>query len=201
MKILLATNNDAKIERLKKLFKYIDSSIELYSPKELNLEIIEVLENANSLIGNAELKAKAYFGKVDMPILTNDTGLYVEGEGLIDAPKRQALGKINPNTLSKKEISEKMLNFWQEIATKYGGKVDAAWIDTFVMLYPDGKIKKSDSRREIILTNKILGKAHLETPIRTLYYSKSTNKPASLHTEDENKLEMEPIIDALRKIL
>jgi len=201
MKILLATNNNAKIERLKKLFHQIDSNIEVYSISDLGLPIVEVTEDRPTLTENAEQKAKTYLGKVDMPILGNDVGLYIEGEGFVNAPKRIALGGLDTNTLSKEEISEKMLNFWKGIATKYGGEVDAAWIDSFVLLYPDRKINRAESRREIILTNQEFGKSHLETPIRRLYYSKTTNKPVLLHTEEEEEKEMLPIVTALKKIL
>lgn len=201
MKILLATNNDGKIERFKNLLKQVDSSVELYSPKELGIEVIDVEENGATLAENAELKARAYMGKVDMPILSNDTGFYIEGEGFVDAPKRKALGETNEHTLTKEEIAERLLSFWKGIAKKHGGKVNAAWIEAFVVIHPDGSIRKADSRREVILTDQEFGKAHLQMPVRALYYSKTTNKPAIQHTKEEELLEMKPVIDALVKVL
>ena len=201
MKLFLATNNEAKIERFKKLLKQIDKNIKIFTPKDLNIEAIDVEENGKTLKENAKLKANAYLGKVDMPIISNDTGIYVEGEGFVDAPKRKALGEINENTLSKKEISEKLLNFWKGIATKHGGKVDATWVESFAVVYPDGGIKESESRREIILTNQEFGTPHIQMPVRALYYSKTTNKPAIEHTPEEEILEMKPTIKALISIL
>lgn len=201
MKILLATNNEGKIERFKKLLNQIDSSFEPCTPKELGIELIEVEENAATLSDNAELKARAYFGKVSIPILSNDTGFYVEGEGLVDTPKRTALGGTSEHALTKEEISERLLDFWKGIATKYGGKVDAAWVEAFVMVYPNGNVKKADSRREVILTDQEFGKGHIQMPVRALYYSKVTNKPSINHTEEEEILEMEPVINALIAVL
>ncbi|MFA6251382.1 MAG: non-canonical purine NTP pyrophosphatase [Candidatus Paceibacterota bacterium] len=201
MKILLATNNKAKIERFKRLIKVIDSNIELLSPSELGIEIINIEENGNTLMENAELKARAYLGKVDFPILSNDTGFYVEGEGFIDAPKRKALEGLDENNLSEEEISKKLLNFWKDIASKYGGKVDAAWVEAFILLLPNGEVKKSESRREVILTNQEFGTPHINFPVRALYYSKITNKPAVLHTEEDEIVELKPAIDAISKIL
>lgn len=201
MKIFLATNNGGKIERFRHLFKQINKNIEVYTSEDLNIKIIDVVENGKTLAENAKLKANAYLGKVDMPILSHDVGIYVEGEGFIDAPKRKALGEIKEDTLSKEEISKKLLNFWKEIATKHGGKVNAAWVEAFVVLYPDGKIKEADSRREIVLTDQEFGTPIIELPIRALYYSKTTNKPAIQHSEEEEILEMKPVIDALIKIL
>lgn len=201
MKIFLATSNEGKIERFKNLLKQVNKDIEVFTLTDLNIKIIDVVENGKTLAENAKLKANAYFGKVDMPILSNDTGFYVEGEGLVDAPKRKALGETDESTLSKEEISKILLEFWKGVANRHGGKVDAVWIEAFVVLYPDGKIREVESRREIILTNQEFGIAHIQYPIRALYYSKTTNKPAIQHTEEEEILEMKPVIDALIKVL
>lgn len=201
MKVFLSTNNSGKIERFKKLIRHMGSDIEVYAPSDLDIEPIDVAETGVTLAENADLKVRAYFGKVDMPILGNDTGFYVEGEGFVDAPKRMALEGVDENTLSKEEISQRLLKFWKGIATKYGGKVNAAWIESFVVIYPDGEVKEAGSRREVTLTDQELGVPPLQMPVRALYYSKSTNKPAVQHTEEEEVLEMKPVIDALAKVL
>ena len=201
MKILLATNNKAKIERFKKLIKNIDSKIELFSPTELGINPIDIEENGKTLMENALLKANAYLGKTDIAILSNDTGFYVEGDGFVDAPRRKALEGINEKELSEEEISKRLLNFWKSVATKHGGKVDAAWVEAFVLLYPNGETKKAESRREIVLTDKEFGTPHIHMPVRALYYSKITNKPSILHTEEDEIIELKPVIDALKNIL
>ncbi|OGZ56629.1 MAG: hypothetical protein A3J04_01775 [Candidatus Ryanbacteria bacterium RIFCSPLOWO2_02_FULL_47_14] len=202
MKILLATNNEGKIERFKCLLKQIDPSIELCTPKEFGIEVIDIEENGKTLAENAELKARAYEGKVNIPILSNDTGFYVQGEGLVDTPKRKALGETSERTLTKEEIAERLLSFWKGVATKHGGKVDAAWVEAFAVLYPNGNIKVAESRREVLLTDQEFGKGHLQMPVRALYYSKATNKPAIQHnTKEEEMLEMQPVIDALKTVL
>ncbi len=201
MKILLATNNRAKIERFKKLINHVDSSIEIFSPGELKIDVVDVEENGKTLMDNAILKANAYLGKVDSPILSNDTGFYVEGDGFVDAPKRKALEGIEEKELSEEEISNKLLNFWKSVATKHGGKVDAAWVEAWVLLFPNGEIKKIESRREIVLTDQEHGTPHIHMPVRALYYSKITNKPSVLHTEEEEIEEMKPILEALEELL
>jgi hypothetical protein len=201
MKILLATNNKGKIERFKKLINHIDSSIELFSPNELGIDVLDTEENGKTLMDNALLKANAYLGKVDFPILSNDTGFYVEGDGFVDAPKRKALEGINENELSEEEISKRLLSFWKGVVTRHGGEVDAAWVEAWVLLYPNGEIKENESKREIILTDKEFGTPHIHMPVRALYYSKITNKPAVLHTEEDEIKEMRPILEALEKLL
>lgn len=200
-RILLATNNEAKVERFKKLLHQAGADIELYTPKELGIEVLSIEETGKTLDENAEIKATAYLGKTNLPILSNDTGFYVDGEGLINAPKREALGGISEQGMTKEEIANRLLSFWKSIAKKHGGKVDAAWLEAFVLLDPDGSIKRSDSRREVILTDQEFGKSHVQMPIRVLCISKITGKPSLQHTHEEEVLEMKPIIDALCKAL
>ncbi|TSC70430.1 MAG: Xanthosine triphosphate pyrophosphatase [Parcubacteria group bacterium Gr01-1014_46] len=201
MKILLATTNGGKIERFKNLLKQVDETIEGLTPTELNIKALEIVEDGKTLLDNAKLKAQAYFGKVDIPILSNDTGFYVEGEGFVDAPKRKALGETDENSLTNEELSKVLLDFWKGVATKHGGKVNATWIEAFVILFPNGEIKEAESRREILLTDQEFGVPHYQMPVRALYYSKATNKPAIQHTHEEEIIEMKPVVDALSKVL
>lgn len=200
-KIFVGTNNQGKVERFKNLLASTGLDLEIYTPKDLSVENIDVDEDGKTLAENAAIKARAYFGKVDMPILTNDTGFWVEDEGLIDAPKRIALGETDEKNLSKEEIASAILEFWKNIARKHGGKVDAAWVEAFVLLDPDGQVHVSESRREVILTDQEFGEAHIQMPVRALYISKMTNKPAIQHTKEEEFLELKPVADALVKIL
>ncbi len=201
MKVFLATSNTGKIDRFKKLLEHAVAGIEVFTPQSLHIASIEVDETGSTLAENAKLKASAYFGKVDMPILANDTGFYVEGEGFIDTPKRIALGDSNETILSNEAISNKVLEFWKGIATKHGGKVDAAWIESFVVMFPNGKVSEESARREVILTDKEWGVPPLQMPVRALYVSKITNKPAIQHTKEAEISEMQPIIDALTTVL
>lgn len=199
--ILLASNNKGKVERFRNLVAQISADIKIYCPEDLHIEVLDTEETGKTLAENAEIKARAYFGKTDLPILSNDTGFFVEGEGLVEAPKREALGGMDEKTLTKEEIANRLLDFWKGIAKKHGGKVGAAWIEEFVLLYPDGTMKRSESRRDVILTDTEFGNGHIQMPVRALYISKTTNKPSIQHTPEEEVLELQPITDALKKIL
>lgn len=200
-KIFLATNNEGKAERFKKLLAATGLVVEFYTSRDFDIEVIDVVENGKTLAENAEIKARAYFGKTTLSILANDTGFWVEGEGLVSAPKRTALGEKAEADLTKEEIARYLVEFWKEIARKHGGKVDAAWVEEFVLLDPDGTLHTAESRREVILTGQEFGEAHVQMPVRALYISKITNKPAAQHTDEEELLEMQPVIDALVKVL
>lgn len=200
-KIFLATHNEGKIERFRNLLRHAGLDAETYSPADFGLHDIDPEESGKTLAENAEIKARAYFGKVDLPILANDTGFWVAGEGLVNEPKRKALGGTREKQLSKKEIAAALVEFWKGIARKHGGKVDAAWVEAFVLLSPDGKIRRAESKREVILTDQEFGTAHIQMPVRALYISKVTNKPSIQHTAQEEIMELKPITDALTKLL
>lgn len=200
-KVFLATHNEGKIERYRNLLRQTGLDVEISTPKDFWLEDIDPEENGKTLTENATIKARTYAGKVDMPILANDTGFWVQGEGLIDAPKRTALGDADEKSLTKQEIAKAILDFWKGIAKKHGGNVDAAWMESFVVLNPDGTMRIAESKREVILTDQIFGEAHVQMPVRALYLSKATHKPSILHTAEEEILEMQPVIRALLKVL
>jgi inosine/xanthosine triphosphate pyrophosphatase family protein len=198
LKILLATNNQGKATRYRKIAKEIDERISLYTLQDLNIESEDVKEDG-TLEENARKKAKAYLGKTEMPVLANDAGFYVKGVGLVKNPKRIALDG-DENSLTKEEIYEKVIDYWKNVAKSYGGEVDAAWVDAFSIVLPDGTFYEEGARREIILTDKVFGKPHIQFPIRALYISKTTNKPSVQHTDEEELLEILPIKEALSNL-
>lgn len=76
MKLLIASNNKNKINEIKS--KLTNSKFEIVSPDELGIENFEVEETEETLEGNAELKAKAFFEKTGLASFSDDTGLFVE---------------------------------------------------------------------------------------------------------------------------
>lgn len=199
--ILIASNNAGKVARYQNIIANCGIQKKLVTPSDIGIAAQDTIENGATIEENALLKARAYRNDTELPILANDTGFWVEGEGFVVAPKRAALGEMPEATLSETELYEKMVHFWKAIADRHGGSVDAAWIESFVLLERDGTVRVAGSRREVLLTNTVFGDAALSLPVRALYISKATNKPAVHHTKEEELLEMEPIRDALMVLL
>lgn len=199
MKVLVATNNQAKIERYRMLLRGKD--IELFTPEELGIPPVDVEETGATLAENALLKARAYAGKTDLPILANDTGVWVEGEGFVNAPKRIALGDKEEKDMTREDIAAAMREFWKGIAAKHGGEVNAAFPETFALILPDGTERTIDTRREITLADKEYGTPHIQFPIRSLYISKMTGRPAVTHTQEEEDAELAPVREGLIALL
>ncbi len=75
--LLLATNNDHKIEEIKAIFEDRPFEVELLSPKELGIDI-DIEESGNSYLENALIKAKAFSKASGLPVLADDSGLEVD---------------------------------------------------------------------------------------------------------------------------
>ncbi|MCK5685246.1 RdgB/HAM1 family non-canonical purine NTP pyrophosphatase [bacterium] len=71
MKILVATSNSDKLVEYKKALSIPE--IELMLPEES----IDVIEDCNTLMENSRLKGIAYFNRFKLPVLADDTGLFV----------------------------------------------------------------------------------------------------------------------------
>lgn len=197
-KILLSTTNYKKKERIQRLL----NKYKIVMPDDLNLKIIEVTEGKD-VYKNAELKAQAYFGKTDLPILGYDHGLEIENESLSPAlVRRNALKGKNEDLLSKQEIYNLMIKFYTDLAKKHGGEVRARWIDAFSLVDKSGKIHKSVTYRPIIITTEVKGAPNINSPITNIYKVLPINKyVCDLTAEEEFKYRQVMIQKAVLELL
>ncbi|GAA0378227.1 RdgB/HAM1 family non-canonical purine NTP pyrophosphatase [Bacillus horti] len=75
MEIIVATNNAGKIKEIKKILEPI--GIKALSLDDINLDI-DVVEDRDTLEGNAEKKATEIMEIVGKPVLADDSGLFVD---------------------------------------------------------------------------------------------------------------------------
>ncbi|MCR4311771.1 MAG: hypothetical protein NUV56_00650, partial [Candidatus Uhrbacteria bacterium] len=76
MRILLATNNAAKVARMHFL---LEGLVECVTPVDLGITAIEPREGSD-IVQNARQKALVYVQKVDFPVLGMDSAFRIEGE-------------------------------------------------------------------------------------------------------------------------
>lgn len=76
--LLVATNNQGKLKEYQEMLSPI--GIEVKSLKDLNINI-EVEENGDSYRANSYLKAKAIRELVDMPVISDDSGIEIASLG------------------------------------------------------------------------------------------------------------------------
>lgn len=208
-KVFLASGNTQKLERLQKVFSRIDTktTIEKYS------DIIEVEENGKNAMENALKKLEPYINltlplssqereqKFPYPILTCDSEIHFEGRDFDQTHvRRVALEKLGKkeSECSQQEIAQAMNDFYCDLATKNGGKLDFYYIDAWAMLLPNGEIKTHQYKRFYTLTDTPKGDLDIYFPMRNLYISKDTGKYAVDETDEDFFIEFTNMTNSLK---
>lgn len=120
-RVIIATTNENKVERIKKLLKGLD--YEILSLKNIKSNIPEPEEKANSPEGIAIEKALHYveYFPEDTLVLTQDDTIKLEGLKEEDDPK---LSIKNPVRKKYGEFTDKLAaEYYSELAAKYGGTI------------------------------------------------------------------------------
>ena len=119
MQLLFGTGNQAKLSAMKSRLEKI--GIELIGLHELRAEgksIPEVLENGNTPLENAKLKALAYYKAFRIPVFSCDSGLYFDHVPDEDQPGVH-VRNVNGKCLSDQE----MMEYYAGLVRKYGNLV------------------------------------------------------------------------------
>jgi inosine/xanthosine triphosphate pyrophosphatase family protein len=199
MRIFVATNNASKLARVRELL--VGTDVECLAPRDLDIPAIEVEEGSDINL-NAEMKARAYFGKTDLPILGMDTALVIPGEDLDPAKvKRNALEGRDETSLTQDEIAHAMSSFYAKIVERHGGRLSAYWEDVFALLLPDGSTRRERDTRPIIITPTIHGTLDPYFPLRSMYIVEPTGKYVADQTPEDHVVELRPYAEALKRLL
>ncbi len=144
-KILIASNNPSKIEKFRVIFK--DLGIRVYSPKELKIKENHK-EDGKSEKENAFLKAKAYFRKVDFPILGDDAGLYMDALNGEPGFRARRWGDRFPEDISDEEWMRYFISRMEKVPEeKRTGYFKWVWC----LLLPDGRTKYKEGKDKFIV--------------------------------------------------
>ena len=76
MKILYGTTNNGKLQAMRTALESFD--IELIGLSDIDCELPGINENGKTPLENAEIKAKAYYEALHMPVFSCDSGLYFD---------------------------------------------------------------------------------------------------------------------------
>lgn len=116
MKLLYGTGNPAKLSAMKGRLEQLD--IELIGLKDLKAEgktIPEVVENGNTPLENARLKASAYYEAFRIPVFSCDSGLYFD-----NVPDEIQPGVHVRNIRGKCLSDHEMIKYYSGLAKDYG---------------------------------------------------------------------------------
>lgn len=119
MKVLYGTGNPAKLSAMKSRLEQLD--IELIGLNDLRAEgrnIPKVVEDGNTPLENARLKALAYYKAFQIPVFSCDSGLYFDNV-LEEIQPGVHVRNINGKCLSDDE----MIEYYSGLVKRYGNLV------------------------------------------------------------------------------
>lgn len=76
--ILLATNNQHKVEEFKKMLSEAKIDLKVKTPKDLGLYNFNVNEDGDTFFENSRRKAISYYFETNIPCLADDSGLVID---------------------------------------------------------------------------------------------------------------------------
>ena len=119
MKLLYGTGNFAKLSAMKKRLGQLD--IELIGLNDLRAEgraIPEVVEDGNTPLENARLKAMAYYEAFQIPVFSCDSGLY------FDNVPDEVQPSVHVRNVNGKCLSDdEMIDYYSGLVKVYGNLV------------------------------------------------------------------------------
>ncbi|MBC7471735.1 MAG: class I tRNA ligase family protein [candidate division SR1 bacterium] len=167
--IVIGTTNKGKIDRWKHQLNI--TGVKLVSAGDLGLTVGEIVENGNSELENARIKAKAFWQMAQKPSISGDSGIYLEGVPVNEQPSqntKRAAGVVE--TDDEAMIWQKMVDFYISRVEKYGinGELNAYFLDVF-SLYDGFNFYDVEVKRSIIITNQITYPDRKVFPLCNIY--------------------------------
>jgi len=109
MKILLATGNIGKLIEMENVFRAAKlSDVEILTFKDFE-SVEEPVEDGNTFLANAYIKAIYYYEKFKIPTISDDTGLLVEALGGAPGVLSARYGSINGEHTDPDKNNERIL--------------------------------------------------------------------------------------------
>ena len=166
MKVLIATKNNGKIEKYSEILKNL--KIDYYTLKDIKLDI-EIDENGKNTTENAIIKAKAYYEKLQIPVLTDDSGLIIDR-----LPKDRQPGVFVRRHNGKELSDEEIIELYSKEIEKVGGESTGAFVISIAIVDKEGNIHTKETKHKRLFvskpdTNRIPG-----YPLSSLIYDKET---------------------------
>lgn len=126
-KIVVATNNEGKIQIIKNILK---NDVEILSLRQINYNI-EVIEDGRTFEENAIKKAKKISDDINMPCISDDSGLCIRSlNGWPGIKTARFLGKQATDRQKNEKILEKMKNIEDR----------TAYFECCMAFYNNGKV-------------------------------------------------------------
>ena len=193
MKLLYGTGNLAKLSAMRNRLEQLD--IELIGLNDLRAEgkiIPEVIEDGNTPLENARLKAMAYYEAFQIPVFSCDSGLYFD-----NVPDEVQPGVHVRNVNGKYLSDDEMIDYYSGLVKAYGNLV-ARYRNAICFVMDDTHIyeamEPSMESEKFILTDKPHSTIRKEGfPLDSISLDIKTNK--YYYDLPEDKLEQVAVED------
>ena len=142
MKVLIASHNKGKIAEFKKILSEFD--FEFFTLDDFE-EVEEPVENGLTLNENSLIKAKYYFDHFNIPVIADDTGLFIDdlnGEPGINSARYSGFGEKENRHL---------------VLTKLNGKMSDAHFETVLTFFDGANVITSNGILQGKINNKEVG--------------------------------------------
>jgi len=198
-KIVIATRNPAKKERFRDLFVGMIKDIFVLD----DFSITEKSQEHGMTAGeNAEIKARFYSQKLNLPVFSEDEALYVDF-----LPPEKQPGVFVRRIEGKDEADDdKLLNYWKGIiAGAPEEKRTGRWHIAYSLAFPNSSIKTVSLDHEILFfspTSKIIlpgwPMSSLEGPVE---FGKPHSELTDLERKEHNQKANRLILEKLKELL
>jgi len=116
IKLLYGTTNKAKISSMVNSLKSIN--VTLLNNDSFDLSVVKVVENGDTPIDNAKIKALAFYKKFKIPVFSCDSGLYFKNVDDKYQPNVK-VRRVNDKHLN----DEEMIEYYASLAKMHGGEL------------------------------------------------------------------------------
>lgn len=179
MKVLFATTNPAKVRRYKDALE--EKEIELITIKDLDFKL-DIEENGKDAIENAYIKAKAYYDATKIPTIGMDNSLFIE-----ELPSEKQPGTYVRRVNGKELNDDEMIEYYTNLAKKYGGKLTAKWIFGMVICDNNGVKNYSWTKDHFYFVDKPSKERNPGYPLESISVIPEFNKYAVELNEEEKQ--------------
>lgn len=197
MKLLFATSNEYKFNLMKERLKEL-KNIELVSPKMLGIKL-DIKEDGKTVEENSRKKAEAYYLKTKLPIISEDSGLFIDKFKKSEQPGLFVKRINNQDNLSDSMI----LNYYINMLKKYNGRSFAHYYTGVCIIDESGNVYSDTiEETEFLLLSKKSKKVNKKGGIlEPISYDLDAEKYFDERTEEERKFHYKNLDEKYCKLI
>ena len=197
MKVLIATKNKGKIEKYSNMLDSLN--IEYCTLNDFKLDI-EIDENGKTTNENATIKANAYYNKLKMPVLTDDSGLIID-----KLPEEKQPGVMVRRYNGRELTDDEIIEVYSKEIEAVGGQSTGAFVISIAIIDKNGNIHIKETKHKRLFVSKPDINRLPGYPLSSLTFDKETNmymtekKTKGIKMYNDNSFEEE--IEFLKSVL